>query len=268
VKIAMKSILQAHQKTFDKFDESTDIIKVMVMGTDSYINDILRAGARQVMDDPKAWEPFRFYIVPIGKAGSCKIAEHLASTNANYNQQFFSEDWKKIFSKKDAMVEEEGKIVEEKALKYLQNASAVTKLEIAEALLTYTQRAKDKTQEYVPFLRNIVIGHPIANKQTTSTEESKQDDTVELKLDYWFPAEPKEQKTKKEEKKKDEKEEKKKEEKKPSTEQPQTLSIENTKVFSQNIQHLMIIENLKAQIQLRLNLETSYRIYSRRTSSW
>src|SRR5690606_33309295 len=168
----MKSILEAHQsKSFDKYEETTDIIKVMVMGTDSYINDILRAGARQVMDNPKAWKPFRFYIVPIGKAGSCNIAEYLARTNASYHEQFFSEDWKRIFSKKDAMVEEEGKIVEEKALKYLQNASAVTKLDIAEALLTYTQTA-DKLQEYVPFLRNIVIGNPISNKQTATTEES------------------------------------------------------------------------------------------------
>lgn len=110
-------------------DDSNVHIRVVIAGGDVYINHVLRVYVDLIAKKPRDWQPFSFFIIPIGlfvaflafrfvsfrlcsifavlsahyycvHAGKKNdIAMHLASVDSTYRSLFFTPEWRDIFEK-------------------------------------------------------------------------------------------------------------------------------------------------------------------------
>eukprot|EP01080_Neovahlkampfia_damariscottae_P000133 gene133-4379_t len=179
VSIAVKYLANSQ---FDQL-EIKKKIKILLMGTDTYVNDFLRACTSLALDNPKIMDLFQFFLIPTGKEGNNLISEYLGELNETYSDYFCDLNWRQLFekTKEDKISSEQIRMVLQSVSYYLENGTDNIKLDIAEALLTIL--SKDKTQESqmsVPFLSNVHIG------EYNNPQQQDQIDPVELKLDYWL----------------------------------------------------------------------------------
>ena len=76
-------------------------IKVVLMGSDSYVNAVLRCYVEQFSSKPPDWQNYlRFYVVPFG-SGPNALARYLASLDRYYNVNFVSDSWRESIALSD-----------------------------------------------------------------------------------------------------------------------------------------------------------------------
>lgn len=167
---------------FSKYQQRSDHIRVGIVGSDSYINDVLRPFIEQLAKKPRGWEPLQFYVLPIGKNNN-DIAWHIASQDPTYQNLFFSPEWQDLFAQTEPnrpFSEDECQEIETRISQYMdEGATATLKLAIGEALLTYP----DSSTKSVPFLKGVHIG----GDRERDAEEPSENLSTHLQLDYWIP---------------------------------------------------------------------------------
>ena len=71
------------------------------MGSDSYVNAVLRCYVEQFSSKPPDWQNYlRFYVVPFG-SGPNALARYLASLDRYYNVNFVSDSWRESIALSD-----------------------------------------------------------------------------------------------------------------------------------------------------------------------
>eukprot|EP01027_Heterolobosea_sp_BB2_P013750 GEZU01019799.1.p1 GENE.GEZU01019799.1~~GEZU01019799.1.p1 ORF type:complete len:792 (-),score=134.29 GEZU01019799.1:183-2558(-) len=178
---AMSKIISSYQRSFDDAGEEFEgVYKVAIVGTDCYINDVLRAYVQTMTAEKQntsVAEPLLFYYIPIGKSNKNDIARYIGSLDPKYATSFANDEWSQLFAKKEQLTKEEGTRVENEIAKYLKEASKPLKLSIAEAFLTYVSNVN---QTSVPFIKSVQVG-----SVSGDDADSPPTEPVELKLDFW-----------------------------------------------------------------------------------
>lgn len=171
----------------EQFAESRKSIHFIVIGTDSYLNDVLRACIQEGGDS--IWKLFRFSYIPIGKEGTCEIAEYIGSLNSTYKSMFLSPQWFQMFekTKEDKITQDQGKLFEQNIIKLIKKTSNLIELEISEATVTLLSSKNQEEQLIIPFMNNI----------TVVIEEKEQEKLTEISLEYWQYKKDKESKKEK-----------------------------------------------------------------------
>jgi hypothetical protein len=141
-------------------------IKVVLVGSDSYVNSILRSYVEQFSSKPPDWQNhIKFYIVPFG-SGPTTLARYLASQDRFYSANFASDSWREaVVERTDAgkltnssVATSDSAASGQSALptstaslkvdiqeiihrlgRYLNSDGAVLQVPIAEAIITYRE---------------------------------------------------------------------------------------------------------------------------------
>ncbi|XP_014250470.1 phosphofurin acidic cluster sorting protein 1 isoform X1 [Cimex lectularius] len=128
------------------------VLKLILVGADSFLNCILRNYVELLSTKPPDWQGYmRFLIVPLGIS---TVSRYLGTLDAVYNKSFVSETWQ------DAIEKEDTDEVVSRIQRYMQQSNATVHLPIAEAMLTCRERssADDSSQIFIPFVSDVRLG--------------------------------------------------------------------------------------------------------------
>nr|XP_006814754.1 PREDICTED: phosphofurin acidic cluster sorting protein 1-like [Saccoglossus kowalevskii] len=131
-------------------------LKLAVAGNDAYVNNVLRPYVEQFSAKSPDWQNYiRFLIIPLG---ANSLAKYLASIDPKYNALFMDSVWRDSFEKTDKENTDYNELVL-RVDTYLNNASNVFSLPIAEAMVNYRSNSEeDSVQKFVPFINDVRAG--------------------------------------------------------------------------------------------------------------
>ncbi|XP_054259637.1 phosphofurin acidic cluster sorting protein 2 [Macrosteles quadrilineatus] len=148
-------------------------IKLLLAGSDSFINCVLRHYVEQLSSKPPDWQTYiRFLVVPLGNN---TLGRYLSSLDAVYNAAFGNESWKDLLEKGETN-EPVNRIQ-----RYLLQSNTTVNLPIAEAMLTYKEKRKSLSLEELSPRKNRIFHNPtealhrlLATNRLRSDDESSQ----------------------------------------------------------------------------------------------
>ncbi|KAJ5069816.1 phosphofurin acidic cluster sorting protein [Anaeramoeba ignava] len=180
--------------------------KIVVLGSDVFITEILRSYVDILSKTQKPLELIKFYILPIGK--KIDIALHIASLDSQYRTLFIHSNWKNLFDEQEKFTNQEIEFIVSSMDKYIYGGKYTTLLNINEAFLTIKGEDSDSLiiQKTIPFLKSMKIGE----QKDFEKQNEHVSEPPRVSLDYWV----RHQKDKKEIKEKDEKKKESKKERK------------------------------------------------------
>ncbi|EEB13376.1 conserved hypothetical protein [Pediculus humanus corporis] len=151
IRLTLTYLVNKIQKFCHSSAKPPNTIKLMVVGSDAFINNILRQYVDQLSQKPPEWQGFiKFLIVPLG---SSSISRYLASVDSTYGAYFAGEKWR------DLSEREINEVVNKIGL-YMNNGTSTIFLPVAEAMLTYKEKSSDdeSSQIFVPFVNDVRLG--------------------------------------------------------------------------------------------------------------
>ncbi|RZF43084.1 hypothetical protein LSTR_LSTR001262 [Laodelphax striatellus] len=156
VRATIASLVNKIQKFCNSNPKPPAQIKLLVAGSDSFVNCVLRYYVEQLSSKPPDWQTYiRFLVVPLGNNTLCR---YLGSLDGVYNATFASDSWREILERGDS-----GEAVN-RIQRYVQQAtsSATVHLPIAEAMLAYREKSSDdeSSQIFIPFMNDVRLGSP------------------------------------------------------------------------------------------------------------
>ncbi|XP_039283108.1 phosphofurin acidic cluster sorting protein 1 isoform X1 [Nilaparvata lugens] len=156
VRATIASLVNKIQKFCNSNPKPPAQIKLLVAGSDSFVNCVLRYYVEQLSSKPPDWQTYiRFLVVPLGNNTLCR---YLGSLDGVYNATFASESWREIVERGDS-----GEAVN-RIQRYVTQAtsSATVHLPIAEAMLAYREKSSDdeSSQIFIPFMNDVRLGSP------------------------------------------------------------------------------------------------------------
>ncbi|CAK8692520.1 unnamed protein product [Clavelina lepadiformis] len=155
------------QKYLNSNSQSPTPVKVAVIGSDAFLNCVLRQFVEHLSTRSPDWQSYLiFFVVPLG---SHKLSRHLSSIDVRYSTLFGESSWKESVEKlldlpaSQAMSNDQKQVVltvASKLKEYISEASYVTPLTIAEAMLTFRQTSGDEdcSQKFLPFICDVKVG--------------------------------------------------------------------------------------------------------------
>uniref|UniRef100_H2YM35 Phosphofurin acidic cluster sorting protein 2 n=1 Tax=Ciona savignyi TaxID=51511 RepID=H2YM35_CIOSA len=163
------------QKFLNSNSASPDPVKVAVIGREIYLSLVLRYFVEQLSGKSPEWRSFFvFYVVPIG---SHRLSRHMASLDNHYSALFADASWKEHADKLDTSHSADNTadydVITSRIKEYLNEATNLLQLPIAEAMLTFRQTGDDNSsQKFIPFISEIRVGE---NEISSSTDSDKED---------------------------------------------------------------------------------------------
>uniref|UniRef100_F6X413 Phosphofurin acidic cluster sorting protein 1-like n=1 Tax=Ciona intestinalis TaxID=7719 RepID=F6X413_CIOIN len=165
------------QKFVNSNSASPSPIKVGVIGRELYLAYVLRYFVEQLSGKSPDWQSFLvFYVVPLG---SHRLARHMGSLDARYGSLFTDPLWRENVDKLDGTNTTESgcDAIVTRIMEYMDEASNVLPLTIAEAMLTFRQTGKEEgsSQKFIPFISEIRVGE---NDLMSSCDSDKEEGGV------------------------------------------------------------------------------------------
>ncbi|KAK6638739.1 hypothetical protein RUM43_007007 [Polyplax serrata] len=151
IRLTLTYLVNKIQKFCHTSAKSPNTIKIMLVGSDSFINNILRQYVDQLSLKPPEWQGYiKFLIVPLG---SSSISRYLASVDSTYGAFFTGDKWRDV-------IEREVNEVVNRISHYMNSVNYTILLPVAEAMLTYKERSSDdeSSQIFVPFVNDVRLG--------------------------------------------------------------------------------------------------------------
>ncbi|XP_018494819.1 phosphofurin acidic cluster sorting protein 1 [Galendromus occidentalis] len=148
LKAALSALLQRVQNFCNTNSRNPTSIKVVLMGSDSFVNHFLRAYVEQFsLKTPEWMTYFRFFLIPLNPHEGT-IARYISSVDSSY--PFAEQSWF------DALTSSHENEIQQRIAKYVNNTiTSVIQLPIAEVMLTLCKQ--DSTQAFVPFVTEVRI---------------------------------------------------------------------------------------------------------------
>ncbi|GLH16283.1 Phosphofurin acidic cluster sorting protein 2 [Gryllus bimaculatus] len=134
-------------------------MKVLLAGSDSFVNAVLRHYVEQFSMKPPDWQSYiKFLIVPLG---SNSLARYLGTLDSVYAQAFAADSWKELLERAEVQKTDCQEMVN-RVHRYLHAASATIQLPVAEAMVTYKEKSSDdeSSQIFIPFVNDVRLGSP------------------------------------------------------------------------------------------------------------
>ncbi|XP_078491460.1 phosphofurin acidic cluster sorting protein 2-like [Ciona intestinalis] len=164
------------QKFVNSNSASPSPIKVGVIGRELYLAYVLRYFVEQLSGKSPDWQSFLvFYVVPLG---SHRLARHMGSLDARYGSLFTDPLWRENVDKLDTTHTTEGgcDVIVTRIMEYMDEATNVLPLTIAEAMLTFRQTGEEgSSQKFIPFISEIRVGE---NDLMSSYDSDKEEGGV------------------------------------------------------------------------------------------
>ncbi|KAJ9598930.1 hypothetical protein L9F63_026536, partial [Diploptera punctata] len=161
VRAAVTCLVSKIQKFCNSNAKPPPPIKVLLAGSDSFVNSVLRNYVDQLSFKPPEWQNYiKFLIVPLGNN---TLARYLSSLDGVYASAFSTETWKELLERAELQKTDCQEMLN-RVHRYLHSASATIQLPVAEAMITYKKRVWDSDEEssqiFIPFVNNVRLGSP------------------------------------------------------------------------------------------------------------
>ncbi|KAL7638821.1 UNVERIFIED_CONTAM: hypothetical protein RMT77_010355 [Armadillidium vulgare] len=155
VRATIAHLVHKLQKFCNSNAKAPGPMKIVIIGSDTYINCVLRPYVEQFSSKPPDFQNhFRFFSIPL--AGVNSIAKYLASIDSIYGATFVSDSWKEVIDKWEKPDVQEAV---NRIQKYLTQAQYTLNLPIAEAMITYKGKSDDEScQAFIPFITDVRLG--------------------------------------------------------------------------------------------------------------
>ncbi|KAK3700294.1 hypothetical protein RRG08_033571 [Elysia crispata] len=157
VKAAVCFLVNKIQKFCNSNARTLVPIKLGVVGGDAYINSVLRPYVEHFSNKSPDWQNYaKFLVIPFGPSS---VGKYIASIDSTYGSLFLDQQWKDTFEKPESPKLDSQDIVN-RISKYVNGASSVHQMPIAEALIMCKGRSSDEvsSQIFIPFLSEVRIG--------------------------------------------------------------------------------------------------------------
>ncbi|XP_014662896.1 PREDICTED: phosphofurin acidic cluster sorting protein 2-like [Priapulus caudatus] len=159
VKAILSHLVNKIQKFCNTNSRTPSPIKIVIAGSDRYVNTVLQPFVEQFSAKPPDWQGYvRFLVIPIGP--NVCLAKYLGSIDSTYHSLFLDGLWRDAFEKSenhkpDSLYQE----LANRVSRYLTGASAVLQLPIAEAMVTCKEKGseEDSSQSFTPFITDVKI---------------------------------------------------------------------------------------------------------------
>ncbi|XP_069681566.1 phosphofurin acidic cluster sorting protein 2 isoform X2 [Periplaneta americana] len=159
IRAAVTCLVSKIQKFCNSNAKPPPPIKVLLAGSDSFVNSVLRNYVDQLSFKPPDWQNYiKFLIVPLGNNS---LARYLSSLDGVYASAFSAETWKELLERAELQKTDCQEMLN-RVHRYLHSASATIQLPIAEAMITYKEKSSDEesSQIFVPFVNDVRLGSP------------------------------------------------------------------------------------------------------------
>ena len=124
---------------FEYFGYTHLFFQVALVGSDTFVNQVLRPYVELFSSKPPDWQGFiKFFIIPLGVNS---VSKHIGSHDPIYASLFLHESWKELLEMAEPGKAEVSQIVNRVA-QYLTTASNenLINLPVAEAMVTYKEK--------------------------------------------------------------------------------------------------------------------------------
>uniref|UniRef100_L7N1L9 Phosphofurin acidic cluster sorting protein 2 n=1 Tax=Myotis lucifugus TaxID=59463 RepID=L7N1L9_MYOLU len=230
VQEAFSIIVSQMQRYCNCNSQALTPVKMAVAGAQPYFNAVLRVFVEQLSQQPPQWlEYIRFLVIPLGPH---PVASYLGSMDCRYNNFFQDLYWRDMFNNLESQnTLQDTQDVVLRISEYIAGANCVYLLPIAEAMLMpKQQRPNEKSSQLIPFVGAVKVGRvepfaamsgdsgdvvhscssellsptgkaspntlspPSMSGGLSSTSQSVHAEMMELQVDYWTAAQPKDTK--------------------------------------------------------------------------
>nr|CAD7431840.1 unnamed protein product [Timema monikensis] len=160
IRAAVICLVSKIQKFCNSNAKPPSPIKVLLAGSDSFVNSVLRHYVEQLSFKSPDWQNYiRFLIVPLGSNNF--LARYLASVDGVYGAAFSVDLWKELLERAEVQKTDCQEMLN-RVHRYLHGASTTLQLPIAEAMITYKEKSSDdeSSQAFVPFISDVRLGSP------------------------------------------------------------------------------------------------------------
>lgn len=133
------------------------VMKVALLGSDSFVNSMLRPYVELFSRKPPDWQQhIVFYVIPLG---SNSVSKGLAARCPLYAKLFHDDSWRELLDRPEPTKSEIAELVT-RVMQYLA-LNHHTQLSIAEAMVTYKEKLTDdeSSQVFVPFVSDVRVGN-------------------------------------------------------------------------------------------------------------
>ena len=216
VRAALTCLVTRLQKYCNTNIAPPPVTRVGLVGGDSFLNSLLRPYVELFSGKPPDWQNHvLFYVIPLG---TNSVSKGLGARCPIYARLFLDDSWRELLDRPEPSRAEIGEMVS-RVNRYLGLATA-TQLSIAEAMVTYKEKLTDdeSSQVFVPFVSEVRVGtfseeevsgsqhgecsdrrsdrlsppsSPNISKhgeREGGRKETRDEEVMELQLDYWGPA--------------------------------------------------------------------------------
>jgi len=216
VRAALTCLVTRLQKYCNTNIAPPPVTRVGLVGGDSFLNSLLRPYVELFSGKPPDWQNHvLFYVIPLG---TNSVSKGLGARCPIYARLFLDDSWRELLDRPEPSRAEIAEMVS-RVNGYLGLAS-ITQLSIAEAMVTYKEKLTDdeSSQVFVPFVSEVRVGtfseeegagsqhgessdrrsdrlsppsSPNISKhgeREGSRKEGRDEEVMELQLDYWGPA--------------------------------------------------------------------------------
>ncbi|XP_064490363.1 phosphofurin acidic cluster sorting protein 2-like [Ornithodoros turicata] len=177
LRASVSTLVNKIQKFCNCNSKPPPVIRVGVVGPDSFVTSVLRLYVEHFSSKPPEWQHYvRFFIIPLGTSA---IARYLASVDNCYTAQFVEPSWKELVDHtSDDSTSLESQELMDRVVNYLSSANAVLQLPVAEVMATYKEKSSDEEslQVFIPFISDVKIGM----MEGTATSVDYEDGSVAL----------------------------------------------------------------------------------------
>lgn len=174
LRASFSCLMNKIQKFCNCNSRAPQTIKVGILGHDSFFSSVLRLYVEHFSTKPSEWQAYvKFCIVPL--ASSC-VAKYLSNVDNTYCSMFVDSSWKDLIEHcNESSTTPEIQVTVDRILHYINNASFLWQMAIAEAMVTYKEKSSDEesSQVFIPFITDVKIGMMEGVTQTTSVDSEE-----------------------------------------------------------------------------------------------
>lgn len=171
LRASFSCLMNKIQKFCNCNSRAPQTIKIGILGQDSFFSSVLRLYAEHFSTKPFEWQSYiRFCIIPLS---SSSVAKSLGCLDGTYSSAFMDSSWKELVEHCTGTTSTpEIQLAVDRILHYVNNATSLWQMAIAEAMVTYKEKSSDdeSSQIFIPFVTDVKIGMMEGGTQTTSLD--------------------------------------------------------------------------------------------------
>ncbi|XP_059086974.1 phosphofurin acidic cluster sorting protein 2-like [Tigriopus californicus] len=159
VKATLTCLVAKIQKFCNTKTESPPSVKVVLIGSDTFVNSVLRPYVDVFSSKPPDWQSYiKFFIIPLGVN---TVSKYIGSHDPTYSSLFLHESWRELLEKAEPGKSDVIELVS-RINQYLDcPTECLLHLPVAEAMVTYKEKSSDEestSQVFIPFVSDVRVG--------------------------------------------------------------------------------------------------------------